>query len=119
VLKLLVSGVLATLVGLGVATTRAPSTSYPEYCGNASTVGTFCINYDSELGRYECPPPTVPCDVVRAAMATALALQPTLGDRIGAGVAAFLLAFFAFAAGSVWLSRIRLHQSPRDIADAD
>jgi hypothetical protein len=110
VLKLLVSCVLATLVGVGVATTRAPSTSYPEYCGNASAVKTFCINYDSELGRYECPPPTVPCDVVRAAMATASTLQPTLGDRVGAGAAAFLLAFFAFAAGSVALSRIRHRQ---------
>jgi hypothetical protein len=107
-LKLLVSGVLATLVGIGVATTQAPSTSYPEYCGNASAVSTFCINYDPELGRYECPPPSIPCDVVRAAMATASTVQPTLDDRIGAGVAAFLLALFAFAAGSVWLSRTRL-----------
>jgi hypothetical protein len=110
VLKLLVAGVLATLVGVGVASTRAPSISYPEYCSNASAVATFCINYDPKLGRYECPPPTVPCDVVRAAMATASTLQPTFEDRVGAGAAAFLLAFFGFAAGSVGFSRIRRHQ---------
>jgi hypothetical protein len=107
--KLLVAGVLAALVGVVAATTRGPSISYPEYCSNASTVpsGTFCINYDSRLGRYECPPPTVPCDVVRAAMATASALQPTFGDRVGAGVAAFLLTLFAVAAVSVGFRRIR------------
>lgn len=105
--KFLIAGALATLIGIGVATTRAPTAVYPEHCAPASTIDMFCINYDSDLGRYECPPPTVPCDVVRAAMANATNRQPTLEDRVGAGAVAFLLAFLAFAAGSIAFRRMR------------
>lgn len=105
--KFLLAGALATLIGIGVATTRAPTAVYPEYCAPASAVDTFCINYDSDLGRYECPPPSLPCDVVRAAMATATERQPTLEDHVGAGAVAFLVTFSAFAAGSIAFRRMR------------
>src|SRR5687767_6251292 len=105
--KFLIAGALATLIGIGVATTRPQTAVYPEYCAPASTVEMFCINYDSDLGRYECPPPTLPCDVVRAAMANATKRQPTLEDRVGAGAVAFLLTFLALAAGSIAFRRMR------------
>lgn len=96
---------------------------YPEYCGGYGTADgvpihpgqQWCINYDPNLGRYECPPPGLPCDVVRAAMATASTVHPTLEDRLGAGLVAFLLTFFVFGGGSVVATRVRGHPLPRDI----
>ena len=110
--RLLVAGALATLVGIGAAVTRPPSTAYPEYCAPASATDTFCINYDPQLGRYECPPRGLPCDVVRAAMASESTQQPTLADRVGAGAIGFLLTCLAWAVGSIVFRRRR----PRSVA---
>jgi hypothetical protein len=88
--------VLGIALSLSVALMVVLPTSvlYPRFCdtypspnGVPIQPGTWCIDYDPELGRYGDPPRDVPADMSRAATVTA---HPNV-IRFGIGAAAFVL----------------------------